>query len=361
MKEYVANATEQGNSLHEALSAVQTVQEGDVLNALWRAVEAYRDAEQWHCTLAARLQGWPWRLEENVYAGAAAEIVACALVYPAHVLSSCVAESLAFFDELGERIIEQARALRFGSANISPMLIHKVAYSPGTSRLLVMAETAFAQLVTQSATSTGVANQAPIVQAPSAREDSRRGSVYLLVNAAMPGLVKVGKTRGLANDRAKQLTAPTGVPSPFVVVHELECTDCDAAERAIHAELADARWSANREFFQVTVAQAIDVMRSLVPPLPSANPTIGRPGVRHFYLQYTWYGRRHVKMAESAADLRLTVLASAGMDEPPADFVYIMEEGGKRLYSGSLFEELEWIDLVLRADALIGQDAEDSL
>ena len=40
------------------------------------------------------------------------------------------------------------------------------------------------------------------------------GNVYVLINEAMPGYVKVGKTAGPVTDRMKALDS-TGVPLPF--------------------------------------------------------------------------------------------------------------------------------------------------
>ena len=88
------------------------------------------------------------------------------------------------------------------------------------------------------------------------------GHVYVLVNSSMPGLVKVGKTTRSPLERAEELSGATGVAAPFVLAFQQEFTDCDAAEKVIHNELArqGLRPSTNREFFRAptdTVIRAV--------------------------------------------------------------------------------------------------------
>ncbi len=46
---------------------------------------------------------------------------------------------------------------------------------------------------------------------------SGNGYVYVLMNSSMRGLVKIGKTEREPEERAKELSASTGVPTPFMV------------------------------------------------------------------------------------------------------------------------------------------------
>jgi hypothetical protein len=77
------------------------------------------------------------------------------------------------------------------------------------------------------------------------------GCVYILKNNDMPGLLKVGKTRGKATIRARELSSTTGVPSEFEVCKEYHVIDSDAAERRAHQILETSVGRANnkREFF----------------------------------------------------------------------------------------------------------------
>jgi hypothetical protein len=50
--------------------------------------------------------------------------------------------------------------------------------------------------------------------------------VYVLENPSMPGVVKIGFTKGLTREWAKQLHT-TGVPTPFQVVHDELVGNCE--------------------------------------------------------------------------------------------------------------------------------------
>ncbi len=85
------------------------------------------------------------------------------------------------------------------------------------------------------------------------------GFVYALINASIPGYVKIGKTSRSPDERAKELSAATGVPTPFIVAFEAYFFDCDHAESYVH-ELLQARNVARvsgREFFVTSVREAV--------------------------------------------------------------------------------------------------------
>jgi hypothetical protein len=88
------------------------------------------------------------------------------------------------------------------------------------------------------------------------------GSVYVLANSAMPGLVKVGKTQRSATERAQELSNETSIPTPFIVVYEQLFEDCDAAENYVHTVLdrTGIRESSNREFFRATPKEVIEAL-----------------------------------------------------------------------------------------------------
>lgn len=90
------------------------------------------------------------------------------------------------------------------------------------------------------------------------------GFVYILINASLPGCVKIGKTTRDSNQRAAELSSATGVPTPFVLAYETYVGDCTRAEEYVHALLdrGGHRRSANREFFNVTLPVAIDAVLS---------------------------------------------------------------------------------------------------
>ena len=95
------------------------------------------------------------------------------------------------------------------------------------------------------------------------------GFVYILINPAMPGLLKIGKTTGSSEARAAELSAVTGLPAPFVVAYEWNTIDCDTAESHIHERLATRRYSKDREFFSLPLKEAIEIVSSVCQQFPS--------------------------------------------------------------------------------------------
>jgi TPR repeat protein len=88
------------------------------------------------------------------------------------------------------------------------------------------------------------------------------GYVYVLVNPSLPDCVKIGKTTRDTATRAAELSAATGVPTPFMVAYEAYFQDCDSAEMFIHAHLESrgVRLASNREFFSITPSDAINAV-----------------------------------------------------------------------------------------------------
>lgn len=88
------------------------------------------------------------------------------------------------------------------------------------------------------------------------------GFVYVLINQSLPECVKIGKTTRDPAARAAELSAATGIPTPFMVAYEAFFTDCDYAESFIHSVLEESgvRINGNREFFSLTAPQAINVL-----------------------------------------------------------------------------------------------------
>lgn len=79
------------------------------------------------------------------------------------------------------------------------------------------------------------------------------GWVYVMTNAAMPGLYKIGSTSGDPNERARELHT-TGVAAPFVVRWAVSCDYARRVEIQTHRLLAGCRISADREFFRVELS-----------------------------------------------------------------------------------------------------------
>lgn len=91
------------------------------------------------------------------------------------------------------------------------------------------------------------------------------GYLYILSNPSYIGQVKIGKTERHPNDRRKELSAATGVPTPFEVRHWAYFNDCDLAEKKIHEVLSKhgKRVSGKKEFFRLSAEDAIEIMNKL--------------------------------------------------------------------------------------------------
>ncbi len=86
------------------------------------------------------------------------------------------------------------------------------------------------------------------------------GIVYILINKAMPGLVKIGKTtREKVELRMNELYS-TGVPLPFQCAFAGKVEDVSKVEKAFHIAFGPNRVNKNREFFQIEPEQAIALL-----------------------------------------------------------------------------------------------------
>jgi T5orf172 domain-containing protein len=86
-----------------------------------------------------------------------------------------------------------------------------------------------------------------------------QGYVYVLSNAALPGLVKIGYSKYGGLHRARELSN-TGLPHPFRSRFEIMANNAPALERHVHGILDCHREAANREFFRISVTDAIAVV-----------------------------------------------------------------------------------------------------
>ena len=85
---------------------------------------------------------------------------------------------------------------------------------------------------------------------------AKAGIVYVLTNAAMPGLVKIGMTE--KDDVGERLNTlySTGVPVPFDCEFACRVADARGVERALHKAFVHVRENPAREFFIIESEQA---------------------------------------------------------------------------------------------------------
>jgi hypothetical protein len=87
--------------------------------------------------------------------------------------------------------------------------------------------------------------------------------IYVLSNPSIPGLLKIGYTRKEIGIRIKDLSKATGVPTPFKLEYVFRCYNGLQLESDIHKHLKDFRPNNYREFFDVTLNQAIEAVKHL--------------------------------------------------------------------------------------------------
>ena len=88
---------------------------------------------------------------------------------------------------------------------------------------------------------------------------ANEGYVYILTHPCFKeNIVKIGKTQGAVEDRAKQLFT-TALPKEFSIYATLRTSKFSETEELIHAYFNAQRISPNREFFNISPADALAV------------------------------------------------------------------------------------------------------
>jgi hypothetical protein len=80
--------------------------------------------------------------------------------------------------------------------------------------------------------------------------------VYILINEAMPGLIKIGRTNTSVKQRISELNSPAGIPLPFTCYYAARVEDCVKVERKLHDAFGDHRVRDKREFFWLSPHRA---------------------------------------------------------------------------------------------------------
>lgn len=88
--------------------------------------------------------------------------------------------------------------------------------------------------------------------------------MYVLSNAAYPGLLKIGFTRKVPNERAAELDT-TGVPTPFVVEYYCLVEGDTELEASVHRLLASQRHRDDRQFFRIELGDAVAHIQRICP------------------------------------------------------------------------------------------------
>ena len=80
--------------------------------------------------------------------------------------------------------------------------------------------------------------------------------VYILSNPSTPDILKIGYTKKLPDERAKQISSATGVALPYKVEWAYKCFNGETVEREVHSKLENYRVNNNKEFFQISLEEA---------------------------------------------------------------------------------------------------------
>lgn len=89
------------------------------------------------------------------------------------------------------------------------------------------------------------------------------GYLYILSNAAHPALLKIGQTANSPEKRIRQLSS-TGVPFPFVLEACFRVKSPKQIESASHEALDAYRLSRQREFFNIDLHSALNIIFPLI-------------------------------------------------------------------------------------------------
>jgi hypothetical protein len=168
------------------------------------------------------------------------------------------------------------------------------------------------------------------------------GFVYIMINPAMPKLVKIGCTRHSPSKRARALRA-TGVPDDFVVVYDELVTDHKLLERRLHERFHNHRYTRNREFFAIPIQEAIRALMEesaglVIPPVTTGGAEL-LPVLRAKYPDYLNPEFRSVKIVHigDVVFLETTKLIHVRRDEiiERTDLSFISEEFDQPMFPPS--------------------------
>ncbi|SEB22213.1 GIY-YIG nuclease family protein [Pedobacter hartonius] len=91
------------------------------------------------------------------------------------------------------------------------------------------------------------------------------GYIYIMRNPAHAlDLFKIGLTTKTVEQRAGQLSATTGSPDKFLIIHRWKANDCIVAEKLIHDRLREYRINPKREFFNIDLEKILPIISSII-------------------------------------------------------------------------------------------------
>lgn len=102
------------------------------------------------------------------------------------------------------------------------------------------------------------------INSPEEFDTENAGRIYIMRNANLgKNVYKIGLTTNKTEERANQLSK-TSIPDKFYVMREWNVKDCYLAEKKIHEILHNYRVDKRREFFELDMQKANDVIDSVI-------------------------------------------------------------------------------------------------
>ena len=85
--------------------------------------------------------------------------------------------------------------------------------------------------------------------------------IYILINEAMPGYVKIGRTTTSLEQRIRELSASTSIPFPFTCFYACTVKDSSFVEHQLHDAFDNNRVNPRREFFQISPERVVSALK----------------------------------------------------------------------------------------------------
>ncbi len=106
---------------------------------------------------------------------------------------------------------------------------------------------------------------------------AEKGYVYVLCCGAMPGLLKIGASTKHPIERAKELSASTSTPLPFILAYHRAVKYPFQVEADLHRLLSDFRTNDSREFFSIPLYKVIGLLEQYEEDLSSIGSQVHTP------------------------------------------------------------------------------------
>jgi len=95
------------------------------------------------------------------------------------------------------------------------------------------------------------------------KQKTNEGYIYIFSNKSFKDLIKIGSTMRDPIIRAKELS-DTSVPFPYQVEYKILTINCEILEKIIHQKLSSKRVDLEREFFNCSIEEAVQVINETV-------------------------------------------------------------------------------------------------